>query len=311
MTLDAGYLQYPRRREGMDHELYSWSSLFERPRVVWPGGKRVAVWVVVSLEWFPIVPRDQGFRAPGHMQTPYPDYRHYTSREYGTRIGFYRFLDAFAKQEIAVSVAMNAAIAERYPSIVRDVVAAGHEIIAHATDMNATIASGLDKDAELTIIRDSLDGIERAAGVRPRGWHSIARSQSWNTLELLAQSGIAYQCDWVNDDMPYMMTTAAGPIANLPLNHELSDRQVINVQQQSADSYVEQLMDAYRWQESESLRYGGRLLPIQLTPYIMGLPYRIDALEGLLKWLGSQPGAWFARGADILAAWRAGAVPAR
>jgi hypothetical protein len=303
MTLDAGYLEYGRRREGMDHDWYPWSNLFERPRVEWPGGRSVAVWVVVSLEWFPIVPRDQGFRAPGHMQTPYPDYRHYTAREYGTRIGFYRFLDAFAKRGVTVSVAMNAAIAERYPSIVRDVVAAGHEIIAHATDMNATIASGLGRDAEFRIIHDSLDGIERVAGVRPRGWHSIARSQSWNTLELLAQSGVAYQCDWVNDDMPYRMTTPAGPIANLPLNHELSDRQVINVQQQSAESYVEQLQDAYRWQESESQRYGGRLLPIQLTPYIMGLPYRIDALESLLGWLSAQPGAWFARGTDILAAW--------
>jgi len=303
MTLDAGYLQYSRRRAGMDHEIYPWSNLFERPRVAWPGGRGVAVWVVVSLEWFPIVPRDQGFRAPGHMQTPYPDYRHYTSREYGTRIGFYRFLDAFAAQGITASVAMNAAIAVRYPSIVRDVLAAGHEIIAHATDMNATIASGLDREAELGIIRDSLDAIERVSGVRPRGWHSIARSQSWNTLELLAQSGVAYQCDWVNDDMPYRMTTGAGPIVNLPLNHELSDRQIINVQQQSADSYVEQLQDAFRWQESESLRYGGRLLPIQLTPYITGLPYRIDALQALLRWLTAQPGAWFARGDEILDAW--------
>ena len=235
MTLDAGYLRYERRREGMDHGIYPWSNLFERRHVEWPQGKSVAVWLVVSLEWFPIVPCDQGFRAPGHMQTPYPDYRHYTSREYGTRIGFYRFLDAFAKRGMKVSVAMNAAIAQRYPSIIRDIVDAGHEIIAHATDMNATIVSGLDGDAELKIIRDSLATIQRAAGVRPRGWHSIARSQSWHTLTLLAQSGLDYQCDWVNDDMPYMMSTAVGPIANVPLNHELSDRQVINVQQQSAE----------------------------------------------------------------------------
>ena len=55
------------------------------------------MWIVVSLEWFPIMPSDTPFRAPGHMQTAYPDYRHYTSREYGTRVGFYRLLDAFAK----------------------------------------------------------------------------------------------------------------------------------------------------------------------------------------------------------------------
>ena len=70
-------------------------------------------------------------------------------------------------------------------------------------------------------------------------------------------------------------------------------------------SYVEQLRDAYSWQESEAQRYGGRLLPIQLTPYIMGLPYRIDALESLLSWLDAQPAAWIARGDAILDAWAA------
>ena len=304
MSLDAGYLRYDKRREGMDHDLYPWSNLFDRPHVQWPDGKRVAVWVVVSLEWFPIIPKDQGFRAPGHMQTPYPDYRHYTSREYGTRIGFYRFLDAFAKAGIKASIAMNSAIAARYPSIVRDTVDAGHEIIAHATDMNATIASGLDAAAELKIIQDSLAQIESVAGVRPTGWHSIARSQSWNTLELLARSGMTYQCDWVNDDMPYTMTTPAGSLVNLPLNHELSDRQVINVQQQSADSYAEQIQDAFRWLDAESLTHGGRMLPLHLTPYITGLPYRIDAIEALLAALQAHPGAWFARGDEIVAASR-------
>ena len=96
MTLDAAYLEYPKRREGMDHDLYPASNLFTRPPVAWPDGKGVAVAILVNLEWFPILPSDTPFRAPGHMQTPYPDYRHYTAREYGARVGFYRLLDAFA-----------------------------------------------------------------------------------------------------------------------------------------------------------------------------------------------------------------------
>ncbi len=93
-------------------------------------------------------PADKPFRAPGHTVTAYPDYRHYTAREYGTRVGFYRLLDAFAKVGAPVSVAVNGAIADRYPSIIADIVAAGHEIVAHSTDMNGTIAGGMDSDAE-------------------------------------------------------------------------------------------------------------------------------------------------------------------
>ena len=96
MSLDPAYLEYPRRRAGYDHDLYAYSAMPTRKPITWPGGKGVATWIVVSLEWFPITPSDTPFRAPGHMQTAYPDYRHYTAREYGTRIGFYRLLDAFA-----------------------------------------------------------------------------------------------------------------------------------------------------------------------------------------------------------------------
>lgn len=294
MSLDPAYLDYPLRKRGMDHDYYPYSSLFERPPIAWPSGKVVAVTIVVDLEWFPILPADKPFRAPGHMVTPYPDYRHYTAREYGTRIGFYRMLDAFAKVDARVSVAINSAIAERYPRIIADILSAGHEIVAHSTDMNGTIASGLPEDEERALIAAALDALEQAAGTRPRGWMSIARSQSFNTPRLLAEAGLAYMADWVNDELPYRFETGAGAIVNVPVNHELSDRQIVTVQQQSADSYVEQIMDAYALLHGEaSTRDAGRMLPLNVTPYVMGLPYRIDALERLLGWLTDQNDAAF------------------
>lgn len=299
MTLDPSYLVYERRRRGMDHDLYPWSNLFARPPMVWDGGVKVAVPIVVSLEWFPIKPSDTPFRAPGHMQTAYPDYRHYTSREYGTRVGLYRLLDAFAAVGARVTVAANAAIAKRYPSIIRDLIAAGHEIAAHSTDMNGTIASGLDEQGERGLITQALDSLEKIAGARPRGWLSIARSQSWNTPSLLAEAGLDYMLDWVNDDLPYRMSTPSGQILNIPLNHELSDRQIITVQQQSADSFRTQLYDACKWLVDEAAHYGGRMLPVHLTPYIMGLPYRIGALEALLCALGETPGLSFLPAGEV------------
>ncbi len=299
MSLDPAYLEYARRHRGMDHDLYPWSKQSERAPIVWPSGKGVAVALFVNLEWFPITPSDTPFRAPGHMQTAYPDFRHYTAREYGTRVGFYRMLDAFAKGGARATIAVNAAIAERYPSIIADIVAAGHEIVAHSTDMNGTIASGLDEDAERVLIRTSLDTLEKVSGTRPRGWQSIARSQSFNTPRLLAEAGVDYMCDWVNDDLPYRMTTLRGGIVNVPINHELSDRQIITVQQQSAESFVEQMQDAFALFAKESVR-GGRVLAIQLTPYVMGLPFRMGALERLLTWFGNQPQSWFATTGEIV-----------
>lgn len=302
MTLDPSYLEYAKRRQGMDHDLYPWSNLFERKALIWPEGRKVLTWIVIDLEWFPITPNDKPFRAPGHMQTAYPDYRHYTSRDYGNRVGIYRLLDALEKVGAKVSVAANAAIAARYPALIADVIAAGHEIIAHSTEMNGTIASGLPEDEERALIAASLEGIEKVAGTRPKGWLSIARSQSFNTPALLAEAGLTYMCDWVNDDLPYRMTTPSGLILNLPLNHELSDRQILNVQQQSMASYREQMQDAYAWLSNEAETHGGRMLTLNLTPYITGLPYRLAEFETLLAWFGDQPGHGFATGAEIAAA---------
>lgn len=300
MTLDPAYLEYPKRQYGYDHDLYDWSAIQTRTPVVWPGAKSVAVWICVSLEWFPITPSDTPFRAPGHMQTAYPDYRHYTAREYGTRIGFYRLLDAFAKAGVRASVATNSAIAARYPQIIADIVAGGHEIIAHSTDMNGTIASGLPIEEERALITQSLDTLERVSGTRPAGWLSIARSQSWNTPDLLRAAGVKYCCDWVNDELPYAFKNG---LINLPLNHELSDRQIITVQQQSVDSYTASMHDAFDWLAGEASAHGGRMLPLHITPYIMGLPYRIDMFEKLLGELTTQPEAWFATSGNIVSAW--------
>ncbi|MGB3712511.1 MAG: polysaccharide deacetylase family protein [Erythrobacter sp.] len=301
MSLPDDYLDYPRRREGYDHDLYAWSNMHERAPVRWPKGS-VAVWLVVSLEWFPIQPGGP-FKAPGHMVTPYPDYRHYTARDYGNRVGAWRLLDAFAQAGVSASFAVNAAVAERYPELVEAVQAGGHEIIAHSTDMNGTIDASLGEKAERELIADAMARLERATGTRPEGWLSIARQQSFSTLDILKDEGLTYCCDWVNDELPYRF---ANGLIDLPLNHELSDRQIIAVQQQSADSWAQSMRDAFDWLAQEARQQeGGRMLPIHLTPYIMGLPYRIAALEGLLSDFAGREAAWFARGCDIVSEWAA------
>ena len=298
MTLDPAYLEYPHRRHGYDHDLYAWSALHQRPPVKWPKGS-VAVWLCVSLEWFPILPGG-AFIAPGHMQTAYPDYRHYTARDYGNRVGAWRLLDALAGVGATASFATNAAVAERYPELVRAVLDGGHEVIAHSTDMNGTIDSSLEEADERALIADAMARL-RDCGTEPRGWLSIARSQSFRTLNLLKEAGLTYCCDWVNDELPYRF---ANGLIDLPLNHELSDRTMIAVQQQSADAWAHSLEDAFDWLAREAAESGGgRMLPIHVSPYIMGLPYRIGAFERLLERLAARPECWFARGDEIVASW--------
>lgn len=302
MSLDPSYLDYPLRRRGMDHDLYPWSNIAERGDFRWKGGARIGVALMVNVEWFPIQPGDAPFRAPGHMQTAYPDYRHYTSRDYGNRVGAWRLLEAFARVGAVATFAVNAVVAERYPALIEAIVAGGHEIVAHGRDMDDTIASPADEARERGIITGSLDTLARVTGVRPKGWMSIARSQSFATPRLLAEAGVSYMCDWVHDELPVAFSTEAGPVVNVPYNHELSDRQIITVQQQSAESFAEQIRDAWTWLDGEG---AARLLPVTLTPYIMGLPYRIAALEGLLGWLAGRGDTVFLSAGEAAASYKA------
>lgn len=306
MSLPGEYTAYPKRREGYDHDLYSWSNMHQRTPVQWPDGKSVAVWICVSLEWFPITPEDKPFRAPGHMVTPYPDYRHYTARDYGNRIGVWRMLDAFKGAGVRASFVTNAAVAERYPELIEAMVADGHEIIAHSTDMNAAITSDLAEADERALIADTLSRLSKATGVTPKGWLSIARSQSWRTADLLAEHGLTYACDWVNDELPYHF---ANGLINLPLNTELSDRTIIAAQQHSAEGWAQMMRDAFDWLAAEAkgnayTQGGGRMLPVHLTPYIIAQPFRIKELEAWLADVTARHEAWVATGEDIVSAWR-------
>src|SRR3546814_5924554 len=73
--------------------------------------------------------------------------------------------------------------------------------------MNGTIASTLPVEEERALIATSLDTLERVTGARPRGWLSIARSQSFATPRLLAEAGVAYMCDWSHDELPVRFQT--------------------------------------------------------------------------------------------------------
>lgn len=305
MTLPADYLEYPRRRHGMDQDWYPWRPHFAQPARTWPNGARLAVWLCTSLEFFPLNPTGKPFKAPGSMVTAYPDLRHYTTRDYGNRVGVYRMLRLFADLGVRGSFAMNSAVAARYPQLVADVCRDGHEIVAHGVDMDQLHHGGLEEPAEAALVDECLATLLAASGQRVRGWLSPARSESPRTAALLAARGIEYFCDFVNDELPYEFSTPAGTLLAMPHSHELSDRQILVDYRHSEAEYAQQVVDQLERLQSECAHNGRRILSLPLTPYIVGLPYRFGMLRELLRDLASRPGVWFATGGELLDAWRA------
>ncbi|MDG1707161.1 MAG: hypothetical protein P8H03_00275, partial [Emcibacteraceae bacterium] len=147
MPLDKPYLEYPHRSHGMDHDRYDWSMLTDRKAVNWPNGKKLALWVNVSLQFFPLDQKGVPIKPPGGMTMPYPDLRHYSLRDYGNRVGIYRLLKAFDKYGVNATYAVNAELAKRVPYLMAALKERGVELLGHGWNMDTIHHNDMDDEA--------------------------------------------------------------------------------------------------------------------------------------------------------------------
>ncbi len=295
-------MTYPRRRRGLDHTWFPHAPTIQRPPVSWPGGEPIALWITVPVEFFPLDAAAQPFRPLGAPAAVYPDLWNYSGRDYGLRIGIYRIMRVLDDLGLPATAAVNAEIAGRYPRIIDEISKRGWELIANGQDMGHLHHGGLGIDEERELIRASHMTLAKACGATITGWHSPGRSHSRNTLTLLAEQGFTYVTDWANDDMPYVITTPAGQLCAMPLTYELSDRLLLVQHNLMVDSYVEQTLLACDRLMLEAEHYrSGRILSLSITPWILGYPHRIAALDRLLRQILDRGSVWSATGNAIVA----------
>lgn len=304
MALDQSYLEYPSRRYGMDHDRYDWSMLQQRTPVRWPEGARLALWVNLSLQHFPLNQRKSPVPVPSGMTMPYPDLRHYTLRDYGNRVGVYRCLDACQRAGVTPSFAVNTRLFEQLPQVRDAILSVPGEVLCHGWQMDCLHYGGMPVEQEREYVTDAVSRLRELTGRDIQGWLSPGKLQSENTPELLAEAGIRYQCDWVNDDMPYRFRTERGGLVSMPLSTELEDRFILQNNLHSEASYVEQIKDACDFLLAEAEASGsGRLLALSVHPWLMGQPHRIRYLEEILEYIMSRPGVWSTTASTIVEHW--------
>lgn len=149
-----------------------------------------------------------------------------------------------------------------------------------------------------------LNALRALTGQPITGWLSPGKSQSARTLDLVAARGIEYVCDWVNDDLPYRMRAADGPVYSMPHPYETDDHVILTGLTHSEDDFLVQIKDQFDVLYAESEQQGGRLLSLSLHPWIIGQPFRIKTLEQALHYILDHEGVWPATAAQILAAFK-------
>lgn len=282
------------RVPGMDHDLYEWSALPDRPRLDWPQGARLAVGVVIQL-----TSADEevspGLREAsllgGLGKRPHPDVPLLAHRAYGHRVGVFRLLDALERYGIPPTVAMDVATATRFPFLVDYVLDRGATIVAAGKSAVDLISEETPEEVERAYIGETLDALQRLTGVRPQGWFSPEYSESTRTPRLLAEAGVRYTLDWVNDDQPYRMTV--GDLVALPPTYELDDANALLQRKVTISTYGRMLTDAFDVLYREA-HETGLLYLLHLRPWISGQPYRIGYVERALAHVTAHREIWAA-----------------
>ncbi|HLG68872.1 MAG TPA: polysaccharide deacetylase family protein [Chloroflexota bacterium] len=281
----------------MDHGRFEYSPIIDRPPLKWPNGARVAMWVIPNVEHFHFD------RLYGGTATTPPDVIAYAPRDYGNRVGVWRLMDMFDRYKIRATAALNAEICEFEPRIIEEGNKRGWEWMGHNLT-NSTLLAGLDEAQERHIISETVRIITSGTGKAPRGWLGSGLAETVRTPDILTEHGIQYVGDWVNDDQPYPMKTAHGPLYAIPYSSEINDLPQYSRRNVTPMEFARMIRDQFDTLYAEG-EHSGRVMAICLHPFVSGVPHRVKYLDEALAYIAGHDHVWWATGSEIIEAYKA------
>jgi allantoinase len=285
---------------------YNYSALPDRNNLKWPDGKHLAVIITINLEYWWLT-RDQ--KAPlypgGPASIPFPlpgdvpDYVNWTWREYGQRVGVWRVIDVLDKAGIPASCTMNAMIALKRRRIVDAILERGWEIVPHNWAQNDILADYADDPhKEREVILRVLSTYKDVVGRPARGWLSSSLRPTSETPEILAENGISFFCDFLNDDQPYLIRTKAHPLVAIPYSNDVNDFNMFARGGMTLEQGLAALREQFDVLYQEGLK-SMRIFNLGLHPHVIGQPYRIRALSDFLSYMKRWDHVWFPKREQI------------
>lgn len=275
---------------------YAFMPWRRRPRITWPGGARIAFWVVPNIEHYEYDPPPNARRMP--WPRPVPDVAGYSWRDYGNRVGFWRMADVMARYGVRGSVSLNVAVCDHYPEIIERCCELDWELFSHGT-YNTRYFYGMSEDQQRAVIRENRETILRASGQSMDGWLTPAISNDETTQHILAEEGILYTLDLLHDDQPTPVVTRSGNrLVSIPYSLEVNDVPLFVMRNTPPGRYAalcKAQFDTLYEEGAES----GTVMCLPIHPYLVGQPHRIAALEEVLRHVAGHDKVWLATGREI------------
>ena len=281
----------------LPNERLAYSPISQRPPLLLPQCKRLAVWAIVNVEeWDIRLPMPRTVISPPAGGSPMPDIPNWAWHEYGNRVGFWRLLEVFDSFRIPATLAINGSAIAAYEPIARAARDRNWEFMGHGL----TQKNMQKVENEAADIARTTELIAGYAGRRPRGWLGPGLTETWETPDLLLEAGYEYVCDWVLDDQPVLLKTRSGSsIVSVPYTQECNDVAMMLIQHHKASEYSERAIDQFE-QLRDDAQGSARVMAIVLHPYIMGAPHRLKHFRKVIEHISSSGEAHFWMGEQIL-----------
>lgn len=270
-----------------------------RPPVRWPGGRRLAVWIVPNIEFYeytppPAIGRETWDRVPSH-----PDVREYGFRDYGNRVGLWRMDEVLRDYPVRPTVSLNLALLDHFPEIAQLIRDRGWAVMSHGL-YNTRFLYGMDEAEERAFYADNIAALKRHTGQNLQGILTPAITNTARTPALIAESGLSYHADWVHDDVPVPVIVPGRRLISMPYSYDLNDAPLWDGRPYGGRYFVQACKDAFDrlWADSAE---GGLVFCIALHPYQIGQPHHVGHLREVLDHIASREGVWFATGDEIAA----------
>ncbi len=279
-----------------DTGYYGYWPYRNRPKITWPNGARVALWVAPNIEFYELDPPKNPSRAA--WPHPTPAVPGYSIRDYGNRVGHMRQMQLLEKYGIRGSISLSTALCTHHPEIIRLCHERDWEFFTHGI-YNTRYTYGMSEDQERSMILESMDVIEKAVGRKPAGYLAPALSHSEVTVDLFAELGGLYTCDLFHDDQPTPVKVRGGQrFVSVPYSLELNDTIVYVVNKIEPRRYGQMIKDSFDRLYAEGAN-SGTVMCIPTHNYQVSCPHRMKAFEEALEYITGHSDVWLTTGREI------------